>query len=97
MARHDGTTSDGRKVQVKATFKDKLTFRTVPDYYLGLQLYRDGRHEVVFNGPGHIIGEVLRLRRGFGNTLISVSTSRLRKLSATVAEVDRIKRRFKER
>ena len=35
---HDGTTSDGRNVQIKATFKDSLTFKTVPDYYLGFKL-----------------------------------------------------------
>jgi hypothetical protein len=40
---HDGKTPEGRLVQVKATFKDSLTFRTVPDYYIGLKLYRDGR------------------------------------------------------
>jgi hypothetical protein len=96
MAKHDGTSRDGRKVQVKATFKDKLTFRTVPDYYLGLQLYRDGRHEVVFNGPGHIIGEVLKRRKGFGISLISLTTSRLRRVSATVPDSDRIQRRVKE-
>lgn len=36
---HDATTSDGRRsVQIKATFKDSLTFKTVPDYYLGFKL-----------------------------------------------------------
>lgn len=92
-AKHDGITSDGHKVQIKATFKDSLTFRTVPDYYLGLQLFRDGRHEVVFNGPGHIIADVLKLRKGFGKELISISVSRLKRLSERVADGDRIKRR----
>lgn len=32
---YDATTSDGRNVQIKATLKDSLTFKTVPDYYLG--------------------------------------------------------------
>src|SRR5690242_2449890 len=30
QAGHDGRTSDGRLVQIKATFKDALTFRTTP-------------------------------------------------------------------
>jgi hypothetical protein len=47
---HDATTSDGRNVQIKPTFKDSLTFKTVPDYYLGFELYSDGGHEEVFNG-----------------------------------------------
>src|SRR6266542_2895798 len=54
---HDGTTSAGRRVQIKATYKDSLTFKTVPDYYLGFKLFPDGRHEEVFNGPGRIILE----------------------------------------
>src|SRR3954468_13493448 len=39
---HDAKTSDGRNFQIKATFKESLTFKTVPDYYLGFKLYPDG-------------------------------------------------------
>jgi hypothetical protein len=92
-ARHDGVTSDGRNVQIKATFKESLTFRTVPDYYLGLRLFRDGRHDIVFNGPGHIISEAFKHRAGIGQTLLSFPVSRLRELSATVSDADRIPRR----
>ena len=52
---HDATTADGRNVQIKVTFQDKLTFKTVPDYYLGFRLYPDGRHEEIFNGPGRLV------------------------------------------
>src|SRR6266571_9520530 len=61
---YDGTTSAGRRVQIKATFKDSLTFKTVPDYYLGFKLYPDGRHEEVFNGPGKVIYERYSARKG---------------------------------
>src|SRR4030042_3520704 len=47
VAGHDGKTSDGRRVQIKATFKDSLTFKTVPEYYLGFKLYENGRHEEI--------------------------------------------------
>lgn len=93
QATHDGVTSDGRRVQIKATFKESLTFRTEPDYYLGLQLFRGGRHDVVFNGPGRIITEAFGHRKGFGEALLSFPVSRLRALSKTVAEADRIPRR----
>jgi len=33
---YDGETSCGKKVQIKATFKNSLTFKKVPDYYLGI-------------------------------------------------------------
>ncbi len=43
--------------QIRATFKDSLTFKTCPDYYLGFKLYADGQYEEVFNGPGRVIRE----------------------------------------
>jgi len=63
--KHDGQTSDGRNVQIKATFKDSLTFWTIPDYYLGFGLNEDGPFEEIFNGPGKLIyalSESQRLR-----------------------------------
>ena len=52
---HDGECSDGRKVGVKATFQDSLTFGEVPDYYLGLKLFEDGHYKEIYNGPGRLI------------------------------------------
>ncbi len=42
---HDAVTADGRKVQIKATMKDSLTFPwgDAPDYYIGLKILEDGR------------------------------------------------------
>jgi hypothetical protein len=90
---HDGKTSGGRLVQVKATFKDSLTFRTVPDYYLGLKLYRDGTHEEVYNGPGKLIYEKYKHRSGIGKVLLSFPNTDLRELSARVPENDRVSKR----
>ena len=96
QAHHDGKTSDGRRVQIKATFKDSLTFRSVPDYYLGLKLDWDGTHEVIFNGPGHVISDFYQHRRGIGKQLLSFPLTKLRELSASIAEVHRIPRRSPE-
>lgn len=63
---HDGRTSDGRLVQVKATFKDSLTFKSVPEYYLGLKLYEDGRYDEIYNGPGKLIFDKYRHRSSIG-------------------------------
>jgi len=90
---HDGRTSDGRLVQVKATFKDSLTFRTVPDYYLGLRLYRNGRHEEIYNGPGKLIYEKYKHRKGIGKDLLSFPNSDLQELSSRVPDYDRISKR----
>jgi hypothetical protein len=54
---HDAVTDDGRKVQIKATMKDSLTFPCgdAPDYYIGLKILEDGTPLEVYNGPGAII------------------------------------------
>lgn len=91
---HDATTSDGRNVQIKATFKQSLTFRTVPDYYLGFKLHPDGRHEEVFNGPGKVIYDRYVKRKGIGVVLLSFPVAELRRLSAAVPEDQRIPRRL---
>lgn len=90
---HDGESSDGRKIQIKATFKDSLTFRTTPDYYLGLKLFPDGRYEEIYNGPGRIIYQRYKDRKGIGDILLSFPNAELKKLSALVSPADRIKKR----
>ena len=93
---YDGKTSAGRNVQVKATFRDSLTFKTTPDFLLGFKLYPDGRYEEVFNGPGKLIFEKYKHRAGIGTSLLSFPNAVLRELSATVAPVERISRRPNE-
>ncbi|MGN6116644.1 MAG: DUF6998 domain-containing protein [Nitrobacter sp.] len=87
---YDAKTSDGRDVQIKATFQDKLTFRTVPTLYLGLKLSRYGTHEIIFNGPGKIIHNRYAHRVGIGTNLLSFPITVLRDLSAGVPEHQRI-------
>jgi hypothetical protein len=90
---HDAVTPDGRLVQIKATFKDQLTFKTVPEYYLGFKLYADGRHEEVYNGSGDIIYKRYSTRKGIGRTLLSFPILELRRLSASVEQAARVSRR----
>ena len=90
---HDAKTLDGRRVQIKATFKDSLTFKTLPEYYLGFKLLPDGRHEEIFNGPGRIIFERYGTRKGIGVQLLSFPVAELRRLSASVPAAERVPRR----
>jgi hypothetical protein len=90
---HDGTTTGNRNVQVKATFKDSLTFKSTPDYYLGFKLYPDGRYEEIFNGPGRLIYGHFAHRRGIGTILLSFPNAELRELSKSVAPTDRVPKR----
>jgi hypothetical protein len=90
---HDARTPDGRRVQIKATFKGQLTFKTVPDLYLGFKLFPDGRHEEIYNGPGNVIYSRYASRKGVGTTLLSFPLPELRRLSAGVDSKARIARR----
>jgi len=90
---HDGETPDGRKVQVKATFKDKLTITAVPELYLGLQLSPDGNHREVYNGPGALIAKQFAHRTGIGERQLSFPIAALVKLSQQVPAEQKIGRR----
>ncbi len=81
---HDAITSDGRNVQIKATFKDSLTFKKIPDYYIGFKLYSDGRHEEIYNGPGNLIYKRFANRKGIGTNLLSFPIAELKRLSNSV-------------
>jgi hypothetical protein len=90
---HDATSSDGRNVQVKATFKEQLTFKTVPDYYLGFKLFKDGRFEEIYNGSGDIIFKRYGHRKGIGKQLLSFPIAELRELSKRNTPEQRIQKR----
>jgi len=92
-ADHDGITPDDRKVQIKASFKDSLTFKTKPDYYLGLKLYRDGHYEEIYNGPGINIYNRYSHWKGIGEKLLSFPMRELKKLSNKVTANERIPKR----
>jgi|LNAP01.1.fsa_nt_gb hypothetical protein len=90
QATYDGTTSDGRRVQVKATFQNSLTFKTTPDYLLGFKLFQDGSYEEIYNGPGRLIQEKYAHRKGLGSTLLSFPNTALSELSKNISDNDRI-------
>ncbi len=92
---HDGRTSDGWLVQVKATMQKSLTFPAdhVPDYYLGIQVHSDGSFSEVFNGPGAQAWQAIKNRRPPKTNLHTVSVGALARLNSKVAVKDRIRRR----
>tara|TARA_R110002012_G_scaffold292616_1_gene487891 strand:- start:1097 stop:1558 length:462 start_codon:yes stop_codon:yes gene_type:complete len=89
-ALHDGTTSDGRRVQVKATFQNHLTFKGGYDIYLGLKLNQNGTFQEVYNGPGDLIAKRYAHRKGMGESLLSFPVNELAKLQAEVGEQDKV-------
>jgi hypothetical protein len=92
---HDAETSDGKKVQTKATFKQSLTFTSVPEYYLGLKLNADGSFVEIYNGPGKAILKRWKHRKGIGVVQLSFPVNRLEELSNTISPSNRIPKRKK--
>ena len=90
---YDARTPDGKDIQIKATFKDSLTFRYVPELYLGFELQEDGTFEEVFNGPGRLIYERFSKRKGIGIDLLSFPLAELRALSKQVSSEQRVQRK----
>ena len=90
---YDGKTSDGRLVQIKATFKNSLTFTKIPDYYLGIRINEDGTYVEIFNGPGKVIEDKYGRRKDFGKKQLSFPNSKLRELSENVPSNQKIPKR----
>jgi hypothetical protein len=75
---HDGTTRDGKQVQIKATQGDRVGLRSNPDYLLVLQLKSNGTTEEIYNGPGQPVWDNAGKLQKNGQRPISVA--KLRKL-----------------
>ncbi len=90
---YDGETPCGEKVQIKATFKNSLTFKKVSDFYLGIKINKDGSYEEIFNGPGILIAKRYGHIKGFGDALLSFPNSVLKQISSEVPPRDKIVKR----
>jgi len=86
---------DKRSVQIKATFQDQLTYRSRCELYLGLKFKKDGTYEEIYNGPGRVIHQRLKHRKGIGSKLLAFPVSTLRELSQRVPKHQRVRKRLK--
>lgn len=89
---HDGSTTDGKQVQIKATMKNSLTFPVdhIPEYYLGIQIHQDGKFSEIFNGPERIAQETVKGRKPTETNLHSITIGALKKLNEKVKPSERI-------
>ncbi len=79
------------KIQIKASFKESLTYNHNPDYYIGIKLYESGDFKVVYNGPGKYIHEAFKHRKGIGEKLLSFPIKKLEEISGDIADDKRIR------
>ena len=89
---HDGETPDGKKIQIKTTMKDALTFPCdhTPDYYLGIKILPNGDYEEIFNGPGKVIHSAISHRKPPKTNLHTIGLPTLKRLNEVVQKNQRI-------
>ena len=96
-AKYDAETKNGKKVQIKATFKSSLGFpceeSVVPDYYLGIKINHDGSFIEIYNGPGIKIWNAVKHLKVPKNNLYNVSVKKLEIINESVRKEERIPKR----
>lgn len=96
---HDGhELATGRKVQIKASFKNYCYFPfgtdRIPDYFLSINILECGEIEELYNGPGqYLFTNYIELRglRHYKETFYTLSKGLLRTLNALVSVEEKIK------
>lgn len=86
---------DGRRIEIKATFGNRVAFRRQEaddafHHCLVLKLSPDSRFKEVFNGPAQRILDAIALRRLPSNGQIQVSLAQLKMLNMEVIASDRL-------
>lgn len=88
----------GRKVQIKASFKNCSYFPfgedKTPDYFLSINILENGELEELYNGPGHFIVEHYIKKRNlkhYKETFYTLSKGILRGLNKEVPIEEKIK------
>jgi len=88
----------GRKVQIKASFKNYSYFPygvdKLPDYFLSVNILEDGELEELYNGPGSYLMEHYISKNNlkhYKETFYTLSKGRLKALNALVPTEEKIK------
>jgi len=83
---------NGRRIEIKATQGEKVSFRHEPDYVIVLKLSKDGTFEEVYNGAGGRVWAQVVHKEKSSSGQHQIGLGMLRRLSAQVADAERIKR-----
>jgi hypothetical protein len=88
----------GRKVQIKASFKNYCYFpydeEKLPDYFLSINILESGEIEELYNGPGKYLVDNYIIKHGlkhYKETFYTLSKGKLKALNALVPEEEKLK------
>ena len=86
----DAKTSDGLKVEIKATQSNRVAFRSCPEHTIIIQIMKDGTFKEYYNGPGELIWKQFKDRNLPSNGQYQISLSKVQSLNKTVNEPQRV-------
>jgi len=89
----DAVTPGDRKVEIKATQRDSVAFRSCPQHTIIIKINPDGTFEECFNGPGKLIWDQFDGRKLPSNGQYQISLNRVRRLGETITDEFRLKKR----
>ncbi len=84
---------DGKRIEIKATQRSRVAFRSSPDYVLVVKINDDGSFDEVYNGPGSLIWAQFSGKRLPSNGQFQIGLAKLKKLDSLVSPHTRIQPR----
>lgn len=88
----DGTTPDGKQVEIKATQSSTVAFRNAPEHTIIIKILPDGTFEEVYNGPGSLVWTQFSGRKLPSNGQYQISIKKLKELNKQINESNRVPR-----
>jgi len=91
-AGYDASDSQGRRIEIKCTQRDRVAFRSCPEIAIVIKLNPDGRFDEIYNGPGSLIWECFDGKAVPSNGQHQITLSKLRQLQRKVDPGDCVPR-----
>ena len=80
----DALAANGKKVEIKATQKDRIAMRSEPEFLLVLKILENGEAVEMYNGPGKIVWDNAGPMQSNGQRTVSIN--KLKKLEAGIPD-----------
>lgn len=89
---YDAITKCGLEVEIKATQKKAVAFRSEPQHVIVIKILPDGQFEEVYNGLGCRVYDTFKGKKKPSNGQFQISISKLKKLNDSVDSAERVAR-----
>jgi hypothetical protein len=88
---HDAV-KNGRRIEIKATQKSAVSFRSEPEYVIVLKIHPDGSFTEIYNGLGRRIWEQFLDKKLPSNGQFQITVNKLLKLNNLACPAERTPR-----